>query len=389
MPAIAKTASVSLAPGTHTIAVSVDGVTQAALSATIAIPQPAAPTSVPSGVPIFYVDAVKGLDTNDGSIGKPWKTAKAVSNAAVVLTAGQTFGNINFSNLTNAWVGASDPSTRATVSSGYCINYTASSNKCTLANVIVTSPDGKGQASNVHGSNITLLNVDLGNLNEGFDHETVTNLTITGGKQVGAVAGRCHYFIDVTSINWSNAGPYGPASTQSPIRFSYPGVRGGTISNVTGTQVGSTFAIATWAIHDATNVTFNSCTANGGEFSFNSAGAGGTTDKVTGCIINDLVVINSKLTLDANVSFNNTFNRPVCSNPTGECIGLSDTTTNGNNKIIAGKLTSPKHGVHFYGANDTVISGTTLYAPSASVPIIDGSFTKANDGGGNVVVVKA
>jgi hypothetical protein len=391
VPAVTKSASLNLAPGSHAVAVSVDG--QATISTSITVPQPIvvtppAPTSVPTGVPLFYVDAIHGLDTNDGSQAKPFKTAKAISNAAVVLAAGQTFGNINFSTATNAWVGASDPSTRAIISAEFGVTFSPQSNHCTLANVTVTSPSGKGMGSNVHGSNITLLNCDLGNLSEGFDHVGVTNLTIIGGKQTGKTAGRCHYMIGVTNLTWTDSGPFGPASTQSPIRFTPPGVNGGTITRVSATQVGSPFPIACWAIHFATNVTFNGCSANGGEFSFNTAGtADATTDFVKNCVVNDLVITNSFMSFDKSMASGVTVNRPVISNPSGQCISLI-CAANAGNRIIGGKLTSPKHGVMFDNANDTVVSDTTLYAPNASVPILDGNLSKANDGGGNKVVIK-
>jgi hypothetical protein len=401
---IGHNVALNLAAGAHNISVQIIGESTTVFSFSVAQTPavtpvtPATPTkpvstsSVPSGVPVHYVDALHGDDKNDGSQAKPFKTARAISKAAVVLAGGQTFNlpasGLNFDNLTNAWVGAADPANPATLSSEYCLNYTAATKGCTLANVILTSPDGKGFGGNHHGTNNSFINVSFGNLSEGIDHIGCTDLTIIGGKQIGKVAGRCHYMIGVANLTWTDSGPFGPASTQSPIRFTPPGVNGGTITRVSATQVGSPFPIACWAIHSATNVTFNNCSADDGEFSFNTAGsADATVDFVKNCIVNDLVVTNSFMSFDKSMASGVTVNRPVISNPGGPCISLI-CAPNAGNKIIGGKLTSAKHGVMFDNANDTVVSNTTLYAPNATVPILDGNLSKANDGGGNTRVIK-
>jgi hypothetical protein len=340
----------------------------------------------------YYV-STSGNDANNGSQSKPWKTPKAVNNATVYLTAGETFllaTPLSFNGLSNAVV-TSDPTNPATLQSAaggaQVLSFWTNSTNITLENVIVDSVDGKGFAGNVYGTNISIVNVLLKNLNEGFDYiGPCINLTITGGAQIGKVSGRCHYLLDVTKINWVGDPTkiFGPASTQSPIRFSSPGVVGGTISGVNVSQVGSTFPIACWAIHAANGVTFENCISNGGEFSFNSAGSG-ENDKVSGCIIRRLQTIQTKLSLDL-IAYDNQIIDCIGSNDTGECISLS-TAAKAGNTITGAKLTSPKHGVHFYTVNDSIVKGCTLYTSVAGAPMIDGANSPANDGGGNVVVV--
>ena len=252
----------------------------------------------------------------------------------------------------------------------------------TLANTIFDSTDGQGFIGNVHGDKVTISNVDLKNLNEGFHYQGCTNLTIAGGGQIGNVIGRCHLFVDVTNLVWTGdpAKVFGHASKQSPIRFDSPGVRGGTITGVRVTQAGSSFPIACWAIHAASGVHWLNCEANGGEFSFNSAGDG-TGDSVTSCIVENLTTINTKLDIGP-IASNCTVKGGNFNNPTGECVAL----TCGSGIVIDGAVMhSPKHGVKFYAPSNAIIRNCTLYAP-AGTPIIDGG-TPANDGGGNKLVV--
>lgn len=361
------------------------GVTQAQIdSAWNPAPAPVVPST-----PIYYVDGINGNDAHDGKTpDTAFKTPRAISNAVVLLSAGQSFSDgIDFAGKLNAWVGSHDDTNPARITAETLTNWDANSSGCTLANVVLSSASGNGFGGTVHGSGNTLLNVDFGNLSDGFHYVGCDKLTISGGGQVGKVSGRCHYLLDVTNLTWTgdHTKSFGPASSQSPIRFSSPGVRGGTVSGVRVTQVGSTFPIACWAIHAASGVTFNNCESNGGEFSFNTAGAG-EADKVSNCTINGLAVTNSKLTLDASIAFNNHFNQPVVTNPSGECISLTCAAIAGN-VFDGAKLSSAKHGVMFYDANDTVIKNTVLTAPAVTIPLLDGQHIPVNDGGGNKVVV--
>jgi hypothetical protein len=259
----------------------------------------------------------------------------------------------------------------------------ASASGRTLANAIIDSLDGNGFAGNVHGAKVTISNVDLKNLNEGFDYVGCTDLTIEGGGQIGKVAGRCHYFIDVKNLNWTGDPNkvLGPASTQSPVRSSSPGIRGGRIVGIRVTQAGSPFPIACFAWHALDGVNIDDCVAIGGEFSFNSAGVG-LNDAVVGCTITNLTTINTKVSLSP-IASNNHFVGGKFSNPTGECVSLSC----GPGNVFDGvELHSQKHGFHFYAPSNAIIKNCTLFAP-AGTPIMDGACTKANNGGGNRLVV--
>jgi hypothetical protein len=348
------------------------------------------PTTQPLVAAAEYYVSNTGNDANDGSALHPWKTVQVKDNATVFLTAGETFAvpatGVDFSGHQNATVSSTLATTPAVLTGALLSHWNTQSTQCTLANVTLDSATGTGYAGDVMGTGIHIANVNFNNLGEGLHYDNCQNLTITGGGQIGKVAGRCHYLISVTGINWTGdkTKVFGPASTQSPIRFSSPGVVGGTITNVQVTQVGSPFPIACWAIHAAVNVQFIDCSANGGEFSFNSAG-NGTGDKVTGCTITNLTTVNTKVSVDA-IATGNHFIGGSFTNPTGECVSLSCPPTGGN--TFAGvMLHSPIHGSHFYTANDTKISTCTLHANSKATPMMDGASTSANDGGGNQVIV--
>jgi len=352
-------------------------------------------------VSLIYYVSTSGKDSNPGTQARPWKTPRAVSNATVFLAAGQKFdanaaSPISFAGLTNATI-TSDPNNPATVvgaamQHGQNIGpnmfaWSAESTNCTLSNIIVDSVDGNGFGGLVRGTNISIGNVQLHNLAEGFDWQGVNGVTILSGKQTGRVLGRCHYFLGCIQFNISTD-VMGPSVAQSPIRFStdvggpYVNNKGGTVS-IPVTQVGSPDPIACFAIHNAVDVTFKNCFAVGGEFSFDGAGAG-VGDNVTGCNVVNLTVSGSKLNLNT-IAFNNTFTNFTGSNATGEVISCQ-TVAKAGNVVNGGTLTSPVHGIHMYSANDTVFKNLTYNRdPSRTAPLMDGLFTGANDGGGNVI----
>jgi hypothetical protein len=344
--------------------------------------------------PTYYI-SLTGNDTAAGtSPATAWQTPRVVDNATVFLTAGQKFPiplntPLNFSSHQNATV-TTDPANPATLlgAAGGGIdhgitNFWTNTTGCTLANVIVDSVDGNGYAGDVRGPNNAIVNVLLNNLNEGFQYKNACdNLKIIGGGQIGKVSGRCHYLLDVTHLTWTGDPNrvFGPAQTQSPIRFSCPGVRGGTITGVRVTQVGSNFPIACWAIHAASGVSFINCQANGGEFSFDTAGGLDTAGMVNGCTISGLHTINTLLDLRP-AAVNNQFINCDLNNSAGVCVAVAGGR---GNSITGTTMTSPVGGAHFYAASDAVLKNCTLNTLGhASAKWIDGSLCPANDGGGN------
>lgn len=252
-----------------------------------------------------------------------------------------------------------------------------------LENTIFDSADGKGFAGVVRGDKVTIRNVDFKNLNEGLHYTGCTNLTIIGGGQVGNVLGRCDLFTDVANLTWTGDPnkTLGHAEKQSPVRADSPGIRGGTITEVHVTQIGSTFPIAGFALHCMDRVTVVDCSSAGGDFSLDSAGTG-NGDEVTNCTFKNLTVTNAKLNVHL-IASHCTFTGGKFTNPSGECVAI----TGGANNVFDGlELHSTKHGFKFYAPSPgTIIKNCILYAPGGT-PIIDGG-TPANDGGGNRLVV--
>lgn len=344
----------------------------------------------------YYVSKA-GKDSNPGTQAAPWLTPRTVNNADVYLADGETFDvpastPISFSGKINATLTGS-PTNPATIRGAAAspgaaigpniIQWDKNSLNCELSNVIIDSADGMGYGGHVLGKTITINAVQLKNLTEGFDWQGVDGVTILGGKQIGRVAGRCHYFLGCRGFN-VNTGVMGPAQGQSPIRFSTD-VDGPFVNNSGGsvcipvTQVGSDNPIACFAIHNAIDIEFVGCWSVGGEFSLDGAGEG-VGDVASGCKIDKLTVVNSKLDLNS-IAFSNTFTNLTVANPTGECVSVQ-TVAKAGNVIDGATLTSPVHAAHFYQAGDTVLKNVKYTA----AVFIDGAWVKENDGGGNVKV---
>ncbi len=337
----------------------------------------------------YYVDAVSGNDANAGKTpATAWKTPRAVDHANVGLTGVFKLSDpLSFKTHTGARVGSVDALHKAELVATGGGNATAWGNAsgCTLADVIVNSDDGKGKAGNVTGTNNSILNVDLRNLSEGFDYERTVNQTIRDGRQIGVVPGRCHYFLGCKNTTWTG-GHFGPGSTQSPVRYSSSVQgdsiwtnEGGVVRGVTVDQTGSPNPIAGFAIHAASGVQFIDCTVIGGEFSFDSAGAG-IGNRVENCVFRNVTITNSKLALHE-IAFNNQVIGGQISNSTGESISL----TPGSGNVIDGiELHSAgKHAIKVYGPSDIKIRNVRVIGPKGT-PIIDGG-TPANDAGGNTL----
>ena len=338
----------------------------------------------------IYVDPAAGNDLASGSApSEARKTLVPKSNTTVVIlgtTPVVLKEPLDFSGLTNAVVQGADPTHPITLIGEFIVKSWATTINCTLANVTLTSASGRGTGGNIRGLKWSFLNVNMGHLGDALVYVGVNGLTIRGGQQVGPIEGRCHYLYAVQNIDW-DGGTFGPSGGESPIRTSYPGVKGGTIKNVKVTQAGVPNKKAAWAIHAASDLHIDSCTADQAEFSFNSAGQGGATDKVTNCVVSNLTVNQSKLTLDANIAFDCTITNPTITNDTGEGISLVCAPASGNS-IVGGTVTTKgKHAVEFYNANDTKVSGVTLHYTTAPAPVLDGAHVPANDAGGNVACV--
>jgi hypothetical protein len=357
----------------------------------------AAPPSVIASAPqtADYYVSTTGDDAADGrTAATAWRTPKVVDNKVVYLTGGQKFAfsntaHLDFSGHVHATV-TSDPANPAYLveaadgANNGIIESWANGSGCTLSNVILDSADGKGFGGNIRGPGWTVSNVLFNNLGEGLHFiNGCTGLKITGGGQIGSVAGRCIFILDTTDMVWTGdpARHYGPAAGQSPIRFSEPGAVRGVISGVTATQLGSPFPIAAWAIHQAAGTKLINDEAIGGSFSFDTAGGQDANDTVTGCTVSGLTTINATLELHA-ASHKNTFTGCTLQNASGACITNSGST---GDVISNCAMASPVGGVHFYSPSDAVIKDCTLdtQGHAAAKLIVNGAA--GNDGGGNVV----
>jgi hypothetical protein len=382
--------ALNLSTGSHVLRWQINGEAQQTLNFTVAL------SPVPP-VPTYYV-STNGNDANAGTLAAPWKTPKAVNGATVILLPGVYVGMVNFSGMTGATVASSDaanPSTlQAPAGGGNVTSWSDTTIGCTFGPMIVDSVDGKGNAGNVRGKNNSVIGVILNDINEGFDWNACTNPTIKGGYQTGTVQGRCHFLIGCTNITWVGdpTHSFGPSIAQSPIRFSTfqnsngtfsPNV-GGAITGVRVTQVGSAFAIACWAIHAARNIQFINCVANGGQFSFNTAGAA-EGDVVDGCLVQGLTVLGAELAMSP-VATNNQVSGGSFNVSGSECVALT-CTGNCGNTITGATMYSDKAGVHLYNTSNVVVSQSTLYTPTAGASMLIGSIVPANDGGGNKVIV--
>ena len=304
-----------------------------------------------------------------------------VSNASISIEGGPAF------------IVKTDPAPAASTVVNTQLIFDPSVTGRVVSNIVLTSPDGNGVGGIVRGQAVQIINVNFQKIYDGLQYGSsdgkngCVNLTINGGGQIGnEVQGRCHFLIDIDGLTWTGDSTkcFGPASKQSPIRFSSPGVRNATITGVHVTQVGSPFPIACWAIHAANNVHWLNCTADGGEFSFDSAGEG-VGDRVSNCVVENLTINNSKLNIGA-VTFGCTFKGGKFTNPTGEAISVQCVA--GSKNVIDGAsiYSSSGHAIHFYAASDLVMKNCTFYRTNHSAVLMDGAVSPQNDGGGNKIV---
>lgn len=338
-------------------------------------------TPPPAGT-TYYVNSSTGDDSHLGTTpATAFKTIRSISNATVYLSGSFTDATLDLSGKVNAIV-TGNPSAKPTIQvgagGGVVVRSDDTTASCMLSNVILDSADGKGIGWNIHGSKLTIQNVDLKNLGDALRMVNTPGLTLIGGKQVGNVTGRCVFVTNWNGGAWTG-GEFGPSQAQSPVRCSSDptaanngGLQNVTVDGLSITQVGSGFPIACGAFHRAINCKLNNITVNGGEFSFDSAGAG-EQDAVTGCTITNLKTINTKFNIGA-VASNCTVSGGTFNNPTGECISLSA----GSNIVIDGvTMYSPKHGAHAYSASNFVLKNSVLHGP-VGTPIVDGNVTAAN-----------
>jgi hypothetical protein len=338
-------------------------------------------------VQMFQVTVINSL-----LIPIPTTAPKPASNATTTLATGRTFTAglpMDLSGLTSAIVStdANSPAVLQGAAGGASvISSNESTNGCVLSNVILDSVDGGGIGWNVKGSNLVLSNPQHKNLSDSICVVNATNLTMIGGKQIGKVTGRCVFITNWNGGAWTG-GTAGPSVNQSPVRCSsdITAANGGGLQNVivTGlsvTQVGSAFPIACVAGHRILNCKFIDCTVNNGEFSFASAGAG-EQDEVSNVLVQNLTTINTKLDIQS-IASNVQISGGTFNNPSGECVSLS---CGPGITIDGATMYSPKHGVHFYQPSNAIIRNCRLIAPGFSPPMLDGSCTAANDGGGNTV----
>lgn len=275
-----------------------------------------------------------------------------------------------------------------------CTTWNPTTTKCTLAGAVLTSTDGQGFGGDVKGDGNCIRNVSMGNLNDGFHLTGATNTTIDGVYQTGPMIGRCVFFVSASNVSASNM-EIGPSGGQSPIRFEY--LVDSQVTNVYSKQV-PPWLTASFPLHCVLRSTFTNCTADGGEFSMDTAGDGYSVDmagnRVKQVCIN-VTVVNLKTLNGAKVRIGSiatgyNFSGGSLNNSTGECISIGGGDGGGVIDGVDFYGGGPQlHAVHFYGTSPAVIRNCRYHVPKAQVgsaKIIDGQCTKANDGGGNVVV---
>lgn len=345
----------------------------------------ATPLSTPATPP-----AGTGPPATTSTAGYPL-VPKLADNVTVTLAAGKAYaGQVVFNNRVGATLdgagstlAAPNDGTRDT-DTAFATWYTDRGN--TFRHLTITSTDGQSDACPIRGDHLTIQDVCLANLNEGLKGDGLTNLTIAGLRQTGPVSSRCLFLSGCDGLTWSDS-QCGPATAESPIRFSLaasgkPGVSNATITNVTSTQVGGC-GKAPWAIHSAARVTFNACKCLGGNFSLSGAGDAGSADAVADCTANDLLVVCGRIELTS-AAQRCAFNRPTVA------IDLDSAVNVGGDAgcVIDGGRFFARGGVKFYtGPSDLVVRNSTLYATDPAAPMFLGQFAARNDGGGNRVVV--
>ena len=339
------------------------------------------------------------------------------SNTQYRLAAGKAYNvsSISFAGLHDVWFTGVGPGSKPVVN-GILPNsnifiFDSGSSRIQLGDFVVTSGSvpavDQGSSypfqqsstafGNVHGSDITIDDIDLGTLSRGIAAIGVQRLAITDCKQLapGTIQSQVTYFSGCTDVIerrnvWLDSVDESDDRTTSTGAAPDDGCQRYLADSCTfGMTVdpahGRTLNKAAFTFRSGRDVTIRNCNVSGGELSIQCDETGKQT--ITNVLIDGGQITGSKLNLGAGAS-NVVVRGLTINNQTGsECV--SDSSVAGAGIVYdALKLNGANCGIKSYGAGTFTyknLSWTSSNGPS--MPIVKGDLTNAVNGGGNVSAV--
>jgi hypothetical protein len=398
--------------GSYTVDVTIDGTS---------LP-PVAITIKPSDRASIYIDANNGNDSNSGSTPTtPFKTLshaitnhKVASKTSIFFAYGGTYtiagGLFNFSGLTDITVDAYGNSLLGVpvihVESANAFSFWGSSSNITISNVKVDSPftivtkavgtqsipyhQPLGNFGIIRGTNISLNNVQLGNLAEGVVIEptgnvNATNIFINNLTQTDplGILARNIMIEGATNLTVTNSTALNSIN-ESPYRATGTGIVNGYFGNCKATvDPTSGSGKAAFTFRQAVNLHCYGCTAVDNEFSINWDIS--SSQSITNSLFDTLLINGSCLDIRpgsrGNIYRNITVNNAGSNLP---CISVS-AETNATNTIENAVVTGDIAGVKFWAATGLTVSNLTFHPTKATATLFAGDTSKLVNAGGNVM----